>query len=257
MNLSVTLPLWIQYGAAGCFLASSLCYFSIKKGWLSVLFLFLGFSLQTWFLWRLGNATGMFLPNTMVSLEAFMPWGFSAVVLVHRLFSKKTRTLSSAAVFILIFSIAVAVQTRILIDRGVLIYPPGPTHPSGWVSAFFLIESMAYAFFFLACWFAFRYVRGDGEAGFFHSYVILAFVLFSASQVVGAIWSYLGWAVFFHLSSDRHFISAAFWLLLALYLHFKFLPGWPVRKRALALVFFFFPVFYFRYIPYFLSHLKP
>jgi ABC-type transport system involved in cytochrome c biogenesis permease subunit len=115
---------------------------------------------------------------------------------------------------------------------------------------------MAYVAFFLACWYAFLYAMGNEEAGFFHSYIIAAFVLFSLSQVVGAVWSYLGWAVPFHISSDRHLISAAFWLFLALYLHLKLLSGWTAGRRAKLIVFSFFAVFYFRYVPYFLSNLK-
>lgn len=256
MNLTTTLPYWAQYGAIGCFLVSNLfCFYAIKK-WISPLFLLLGFGLHSWFLWSVGNASGMFLPNTMVSLEAFMPWGFSATVLLHMLFSNKKRTLNSAVILILFFSIAIAVQTRILASKGILIYPPAPTHPVGWVTSFFFVESLAYVAFFLACWYAFLYARGNAEAAIFHSYIIAAFMLFSLSQVVGAVWSYLGWAVPFHLSSDRHLISAAFWLFLALYLHLKFLPGWTIRKRAMLVSISFFAVFYFRYIPYFLSNLK-
>lgn len=255
MNMNIALPYWAQYGALGFFLGASLCWLYAKRKWISPLLLLLGFCLHSWFLWKLGNVSGMLLPNTMVSLEAFMPWGFSAIVLGHLLVSGKKRTLSSAAVLILAFAAAVAVQTRVLASAGSLVYPPGPTHPVGWVTSFFLVESLAYVAFFLACWFAFQYARGDEEAGFFHSYIIAAFVLFSLSQVIGAVWSYLGWAVPFHLSSDRHFISAAFWLFLALYLHLKFLPGWPARKRARLVAASFFAVFYFRYIPYFLSNL--
>ena len=115
---------------------------------------------------------------------------------------------------------------------------------------------MAYVVFFLACWYALLYARGNEEAAVFHNYIILAFVLFSLSQVVGAVWSYIGWAVPFHLSSDRHYISAAFWLFLALYLHLKLLSGWTARRRALLIALSFLPVFYFRYIPYFLSHFQ-
>ncbi|MBN1568987.1 MAG: hypothetical protein JXA73_14145 [Acidobacteria bacterium] len=256
MNPTITLPFWAQYGAIAFFLASALCCLYVKKRWAGPLFLFLGFILHSWFLWSVGHASGMFLPNTMVSLEIFMPWGFSAMVLLHLLFSDKKRTVNSAVILILIFAIAIAGQTRVLLSKNVLIYPPGPTHPVGWVTSFFLIESLAYVAFFLACWYAFQYAKGNREAGFFHSYIIASFVLFSISQVVGAVWSYLGWAVPFHLSSDRHFISAAFWLFLALYLHLKFLPNWPARKRAQLVALSFFAVFYFRYIPYFLSNLS-
>ena len=197
----------------------------------------------------------MFLPNTMVSLEAFMPWGFSVAVLLHGIFSKRKRTINSAVILILVCAVSVGFQVRMLISQGRLIYSPGPTHPAEWVTAFFFIESMAYVVFFLACWYALLYIRGNEEAGFFHDYIVLAFVLFSLSQVVGAVWSYIGWGVPFHLSSDRHYISAAFWLYLALYLHLKLLSGWTARKRALLVFISFFPVFYFRYIPYFLSKL--
>lgn len=256
MNLTITLPFWAQYSAIGCFLASTVCYLFAKQKWMSCAFLLLGFSLHSWFLWSVGNASGVFLPNTMVSLEVFIPWGFSAMVLLHLAFSDKRRTVNSAVILIFLFATAIAFQTRVLASKGVLIYPPSPSHPAGWVTSFFLIESLAYVAFFLACWYALLYARGNEDAGFFHSYVIASFVLFSLSQVVGAVWSYLGWAVPFHLSSDRHLISAAFWLFLALYLHLKFLPGWSVRRRALLIFVSFFAVFYFRYVPYFLNNLK-
>jgi len=256
MNLTISLQFWAQYSATGCFLLSSICYLSVKQKWASPLFLLLGFGLHSWFLWSVGNATGMFLPNTMVSLEAFLPWGFSATVLLHLLLTHKKRTVNSAVILILVFAVAIAFQTRLLASKDALIYPPGPIHPVGWVTSFFLIESLAYVTFFLACWYALLYARGNEEAAFFHNYVIAAFVLFSVSQVVGAVWSYLGWAVPFHLSSDRHFISAAFWLFLALYLHLKFLPGWTMRKRAILVFTSSFAVFYFRYIPYFVDNIK-
>ncbi len=244
----------MQYGAAGCFLLSALFWLKPERHRIGSLFLFAGFILHSCFLWSLGNASGMFMPNTMVSLEVFMPWGFSAVVLLHAAFSRRKRTVNSAVFLILAFAVAISLQIRVLISGNTLVYPPGPTHPVLWVTSFFFIESMAYAVFFLACWYAFLYFRGNEDAGFYHGYVILAFVLFSLSQVVGAVWSYIGWAVPFHLSSDRHYISAAFWLFLALYLHLKLLSGWTARRRALLVALSFLPVFYFRYIPYFLSH---
>ena len=254
MNQPIFLPFWAQYEALCCFLLSVVFCYAFKKQWVSSLFLFTGLVLHSWFLYSLGNASGMFLPNNMVSLEAFMPWGFSLVVLLHSAFSERKRTVNSAAIPVLFFSLAVAFQIRMLISQNSLIYPPGPTHPVALVTFFFFIESMAYVVFFLACWYALLFVRGNQEAGFFHGYIILAFVLFSLSQVVGAVWSYLGWAVPFHLSSDRHYISAAFWLFLALYLHLRRLSGWTAKRRALLVCLSFLPVFYFRYIPYFLSH---
>jgi len=112
MNLTITLPFWAQYSAIGCFLISSACYLYAKQKWVSPIFLLLGFGLQSWFLWSVGNAAGMFLPNTMVSLEIFMPWGFSAIVLLHLLLTDKKRTVNSAVILILIFAAATAFQTR-------------------------------------------------------------------------------------------------------------------------------------------------
>ena len=252
--MSITLPFWMQYGATGCFLLSAIFWFKSKSQRICSLLLFIGFTLHSCFLWALGNASGMFLPNSMVSLEVSLPWGFSATVLLHGFFSARKRTVNSAVFLILAFAVAISFQVRVLISSNSLVYPPGPTHPVLWVTSFFFIESMAYVLFFLACWYALLYFRGNEEAGFFHSYIILAFVFFSLSQVVGAVWSNIGWAVPFHLSSDRHYISAAFWLFLALYLHLKLLSGWTARRRALLVALSFPPVFYFRYIPYFLSH---
>ncbi|MDI9613691.1 MAG: hypothetical protein QM330_11700 [Acidobacteriota bacterium] len=248
-----TIPYWAQYAAVAAFGLSALACRPGRLKAAGPFFLLAGFLLQSWFLLGLGRLSGMFLPNTIVSLEVFLPWALAALVLLHRAVSDRKETAHTAVILIFAVAILTSLQTRVLAAQGSLVYPPGPMHPVGWVTSFFFTESMAYAAFFLACWFALAHLRRRDTANVFHNFLILSFVLFSLSQVLGAIWSYLGWSVPFHLSSDRHYNSAAFWLFLALYLHLKFLPGWPAPRRARLVAIAFIPVLYFRYLAYFLG----
>lgn len=248
-----TIPYWAQYAAVAAFGLSALACRPGRLKAAGPFFLLAGFLLQSWFLLGLGRLSGMFLPNTIVSLEVFLPWALAGLVLLHRAVSDRKETAHTAVILIFAVAILTSLQIRVLAAQGSLVYPPGPMHPVGWVTSFFFTESMAYAAFFLACWFALAHLRRGDTANVFHNFLILSFVLFSLSQVLGAIWSYLGWSVPFHLSSDRHYNSAAFWLFLALYLHLKFLPGWPALRRARLVAIAFIPVLYFRYLAYFLG----
>lgn len=65
----------------------------------------------------------------------------------------------------------------------------------------------------------------------FHRFLVWGFVLYSASQVIGALWCYYGWGNTFRWSA-RHMASASIWLAYAAYLHLRFVPWWTARRRA-------------------------
>ena len=100
---------------------------------------------------------------------------------------------------------------------------------------FFLTETAAHACFFAAAWFAARHIWRDDAGKLYHSIAVWGFVLFSASQISGAIWCYLGWSAPF-MWSNRHLQTAAVWVLYANYIHLRFIEGWSHRKKAWLLM---------------------
>ncbi len=62
----------------------------------------------------------------------------------------------------------------------------------------------------------------------------LGFVSFSIAQVVGALWSFLGWGHPFMWGS-RHLGSAAIWLIFAAVIHLRFLPPHRIPERMLTI----------------------
>lgn len=118
------------------------------------------------------------------------------------------------------------------IDKGVI--PPSPKSGSLLVPLFFACEIAAHALFVaaavLACW-----RRGEGAAfSLAHRFAVWGFIIFSAAQVSGAAWCYLGWSVPFQWGF-RHLYSAAIWCFFANYIHLRFLPWWNDRRKAFYL----------------------
>jgi len=165
---------------------------------------------------------GFFFPNPMVNEISFLPWCLAALGLGLRLWKKEVwpRTLIPVFFFSLI---------TMLSPKGIL--PPFPKNQTFLSPLFFGSEVFAHACFILGSWFAIFYLRKKEGCRIFNDLVIWGFVFFSVSQIVGALWAYLGWGSPFHWS-DRHLGSAGLWCYYAAYLHLSFVARWDLRRRA-------------------------
>ncbi len=125
----------------------------------------------------------------------------------------------------------VALSMLITLALPVQIPPPGPFTATWSSPFFFFLEVLAIACFLASGWFAWRQLRGRETDALFNSLAIWGFIFYSLAQVVGGIWSYLGWANPFHWG-ERHLQSAAIWCLYCGYLHTHFDRSFSPRKRA-------------------------
>jgi hypothetical protein len=173
----------------------------------------------------------------------FLPWCLACLVLGLRFFSKDKDLIYTTLVLIFILSVI-----ALLYPKG--IFPPSPKVKTIFSPLFFFFEVFAHACFILGAWFAFWYLRGKENARIFHSFVIWGFIFYSIAQVVGAIWSYLGWATLFNWS-NRHMQSATLWCFYAAYVHLRFLPAWDMKKKAMFSLVGFLLVLFFSYSSHF------
>jgi ABC-type transport system involved in cytochrome c biogenesis permease subunit len=109
--------------------------------------------------------------------------------------------------------------------------PPSPQSSTIFAVLFFFCEVIAHALFLLGGWLSLLFLMHRAEEHSFYRYVIWGFILYSIAQVVGAVWSWLGWAAPFHWS-ERHLISAALWCFYCSYLHLRFSPRWSANGKA-------------------------
>jgi len=125
------------------------------------------------------------------------------------------------------------------------IYPKGVIPPAANKSGlfpflFFLFENVAYAFFGLSGGYAaFMNKNKLSMLALARRLVALGFIFFSVAQVLGAMWSFLGWGHPFMWSS-RHLGSAAVWLMYAAVIHIRFgvsskqFERWAIVSAALV-----------------------
>jgi hypothetical protein len=125
----------------------------------------------------------------------------------------------------------VALSVLIALILPVRIRPPGPFTATWSAPLFFFFEILAIAFFMASGWFAWRQLRRPDWDMLFNRLAIWGFILYSLAQVIGAVWSYLGWAGPFHWG-ERHLQSAAIWCLYCGYLHTHFDRSFDIRKKA-------------------------
>lgn len=208
--------------AAGTY-AGSLFFHLFRRYRLSTRLLGIGFVLQTASLiancWR----WGFFSLDGVFNGTIFLPWCLAALALFVR-YRGKEREASSLSWLVtigMLFALLLPVQ----------IPPPGPFTATWSSPMFFFFEVLAIAFFLAGGWFAWQYLRRGGETKLFDHMAIWGFILYSLAQVVGAVWSYLGWASPFHWG-ERHLQSAAIWCLYCGYLHIHFDRALKIRTKA-------------------------
>jgi len=204
--------------------AFSLVAFISRNERFTEIFFFSGFFFYTLGQVSRGWFIGAFTPIAAVEETFFLPWCLAFLMLVLRFFVKDIRLIHTALIPLLFFSIV-----AVIYPKGV--FPPSPQIQTIFSSLFFVFEVMAHALFCLGAWFSMQYLYHKNDAEFFVNFVLWGFVLYSIAQVIGAIWSYLGWASLFNWS-ERHLQSAAIWCFYAAFLHVRFLSGWDTRRKA-------------------------
>jgi ABC-type transport system involved in cytochrome c biogenesis permease subunit len=166
----------------------------------------------------------MFVPNAILEEIFFLPWVMASMAAIGLRSGRDRQAARSMLVPILAFSLV-----GVFAPKG--IFPPSPKDQTVFATLFFLTEVVAHACFLLGGWIAVRGLWRRELAQSFHTYLIWGFVFYSAAQILGAVWCYLGWSA--PLSwSPRHLQSASMWCFYAAFLHLRFLPKWGYARRA-------------------------
>ncbi len=174
--------------------------------------------------WR-GWMTGVFIVNNLFDPVPFLPWCLALLIVANSFKPERRDEWLSLAALLAAFSLF-----AMFYPKGII--PPTPKKITVWAALFFLFEVMSHALFYAGAWFAWRQRNASGRDATYHTLLIWGFLLYSAVQVAGAAWSWLGWGTTFRWGS-RHIFSAALWCYYALYIHLRYMQEWSVRGRAL------------------------
>lgn len=129
----------------------------------------------------------------------------------------------------LALSLSLALLLLLLFVHGML--PPSNKNLSPLALGFFSTELPSYALFYTGGILASIELWRKESRGDYHQFLVWGFVLYSVSQVVGALWCYYGWGNTFRWST-RHMASASIWLAYGAYLHLRYVPWWTVKMRT-------------------------
>jgi len=208
--------------AAGAY-AGSLFFHLLKRSRISCLFLGIGFVIHTASLLARCWSWGIFSLDGVFNGALFLPWALALVGLtcLMRGRVRDAASMSWLATLTMLTTLALPVQ----------IPPPGPFTATWSSPMFFCLEVLAVACFLASGWFAWQQLRRRDEDLLFNQLAIWGFILYSLAQVVGAVWSYFGWASLFHWG-ERHLQSAAIWCLYCGYLHTHFDRSFDIRRKA-------------------------
>ncbi len=208
--------------AAGTY-AGSFFFHLLKRHRCSCWLLGLGFALHTASqvsrCWR----WGVFSLDGVFNGALFLPW---CLALLALLCLWRGRQQDAASM-----SWLVAPAMLITLVLPVQIPPPGPFTATWSSPTFFFFEVLAIACFLAGGWFAWKQLRRRDEDVLFNQLAVWGFIFYSLAQVIGAVWSYLGWGGPFHWG-ERHLQSAAIWCLYCGYLHTHFDRSFDIRKQA-------------------------
>lgn len=211
----------VLYIAVALF-AVSLALYLAKARVAGVTFLLAGFMLYSLCLAGRAWVAGTFLPNPMMEGPYLLPWCTGVIALLMA--ARRDGRWGMVLVPLLLFSAFTLVYAKGII-------PPTPNKMTLWLVAFFVPEVFAHSCLYCGALFAALLLAGRERTETFHRFMAWGFVLYSVAQVTGAVWCYLGWGNTFQWG-PRHMSSAAVWLILAAYLHLKYIPGWNARRRA-------------------------
>ncbi|MEZ4600818.1 MAG: cytochrome c biogenesis protein CcsA [Syntrophotaleaceae bacterium] len=211
------------FNAAAGVYVGSLLFYLFRRITVSLWLLAGGFALHTVSqilrCWR----WGMFSLDGVFNGALFLPW---CLALLGLLLWLKGRRQEGASL-----SWLTALSILITLALPVDIPPPGPFTATWSSPMFFLLEVAAIALFLAGGWFAWRQLRLRNGDMLFDQLAIWGFIFYSLAQVVGAVWSYLGWGGPFHWG-ERHLQSAAIWCLYCGYLHTHFDRSFDIRNKA-------------------------
>jgi ABC-type transport system involved in cytochrome c biogenesis permease subunit len=218
----LNLPAVAQYAAFGLYTAAVVLWI-IKKETASWISICAGAVINLAFIIQRGWIAGVFIPNGMFEGVFVTPMLMAAILAVLRFDAEKNMEYLSASVPLAVFS-----GFSLLYPTGII--PPTPNKLTVWSNIFFLTETAGHACFYIGGWLAAAGLIRKDESGRYHSLLVWGFVLYSLSQVTGAVWAFLGWGSVFRWGS-RHLQSAVIWCFFAAYLHLRFMPGWSRTRR--------------------------
>ena len=197
----------------------------LKRNTVLHLSLIAGLIMQTILLLLRTRLAGVFTPLAAVEELYFLPWCLGMLALFSSRHADEHRLVTLPA--------AVFAALSWWAPSGVI--PPSPKADSLFTVLFFFSEVAAHACFITAAWLAGRHLRRQSDFPSAHRTALWGFVLFSFSQITGAIWCYLGWAVPF-MWSNRHMMTAAIWVFFADYLHLRYRSKRSTRTYAFFLM---------------------
>jgi len=221
--MTVTTASSVLFNVAAGTYAGSLLFYLLKRYRCSCWLLGLGFVLHSASLLARCWYWGIFSLDGVFNGALFLPWSLALVGLICLM----RGCVQNAASMSWLATLAMVVTLVLPVD----IPPPGPFTATWSSPMFFCLEVLAIACFLSSGWFAWRQLRRPGDDQLFNQLAIWGFILYSLAQVIGAVWSYLGWASLFHWG-ERHLQSAAIWCLYCGYLHTQFDRSFDIRKKA-------------------------
>jgi hypothetical protein len=188
----------------------------------------LGASLNAAFLIDHSTITGFFVWNALVDPVFFIPFVIAMLLLLLPGANNMPRW---SLVLAFLYLVATTLFAA-LYPKGVI--PPAANKTGLTPFLFFFFENCAYALFGLSGILTVASSGIEGSTKMIRRLVILGFVSFSIAQVVGALWSFLGWGHAFMWGS-RHLSSAAVWLVYAAVIHMRFLSSFVISERGLTM----------------------
>ena len=221
--MTVTTASSVIFNVAAGIYAGSLFFHLLKRHRFSCWLLGIGFALHTVSqvsrCWR----WGMFSLDGVFNGALFLPWCLALLALFCWWRGRHQDAASMSWVVTIAMTLTLILPVRIP--------PPGPFSATWSSPLFFFLEVLAIGCFLASGWFAWRQLRRLNQDLLFNQLAIWGFIIYSLAQIVGAIWSYLGWGGPFHWG-ERHLQSAAIWCLYCGYLHTHFDRSFDIRKQA-------------------------
>lgn len=170
---------------------------------------------------------GAFLWNSVVDPAFFIPLVLALLLLLL----PGGKNISRPAMGLAFLLLIAAVLFAAFYPKGII--PPAANKSGVLPFLFSFSESCAYSLFALSGVLAIGSSTGERPNWTVRRLVVLGFISFSIAQVVGAIWSFLGWGHPFMWVS-RHLDSAVVWLIYAALIHVRFLSSFTIPERWLT-----------------------
>jgi len=209
----------ILYSAAGLYLLSGI-FILLKKNRPANFILLGGIILNLLYLMGRGWLSGIFIAQPIFEGPFLLPCIMAIILLIIGAGKRGNGILIVPVVLFSVFAMWYA--------KGMI--PPTPKKITVWAYAFLITESTAHALYYTGAMMALISIIKKKTEDDYKKYIVWGFVVFSISQVVGAVWSYLGWGNSFGWN-PRHLTTAALWIMYAAYIHLRFLPEWNAAKR--------------------------